>query len=61
MVNYYLETPKWDSFRIQIPASKVQVLGKIGDILIPMSEVTGQIYSSEDDKIIPLHEIHCKN
>lgn len=61
MVNYYLETPKWDSFRIQIPASKVQVLGKIGDILTPVSNITGQVYSSEDDIITPLHEIHCKN
>lgn len=32
MVNYYLETPKWDSFRIQIPANQVLVLGMIGDV-----------------------------
>lgn len=61
MVNYYLETPKWDSFRIQIPASKVQVLGKIGDILAPVSTLTGQQYTNEDDLIIPMHEVHCKN
>jgi hypothetical protein len=61
MQNYFLEQSKLDSCRIQLPVRKVDVLGKIGDILSPTSTITGEQYTSEDDLIIPLHEDSIKN
>jgi hypothetical protein len=61
MQNYFLEQSKLDSCRIQLPVRKVDVLGKIGDILSPTSTITGEQYTSVDDLIIPLHEDSIKN
>lgn len=53
-MNYYLNIPKWDSFRVEIPSNRVTNKSHIGHEIIKVSKENGNIVDGDDKPLVEM-------
>jgi hypothetical protein len=53
-MNYYLNIPKWDSFRVEIPSNRVTNKSHIGQEIIKVSKESGNIVDGDDKPLVEM-------